>query len=109
MSKKSLADFKKIQDVFATSRNYKSYRDILAASTPPLVPHIGLVPKDLFAIEETNSTFVATTGSQLVNWDKMRLLHSTLSRIHRWQHIHYKNLQPDDHILNYLKQVAPVG
>lgn len=43
VDKKPLADMKKIEALFATSRNYKTYRDVLATATPPLVPHIGNV------------------------------------------------------------------
>ena len=32
---------KKLEALFATSRNYKTYREVLATAMPPLVPHIG--------------------------------------------------------------------
>lgn len=83
-----------------------------------LTTDLALVPKDLFAIEETNATIV----DNLVNLDKMRLLyvshprisrselhahyrHTLLSRVHRWQMISYKTLQPDEQLLAYFKQV----
>lgn len=43
VDKKRLAEMKKIETLFATSRNYKNYRETLLNTTPPLVPHIGTI------------------------------------------------------------------
>jgi len=49
-------------------RNYRRYRVILSKFTPPLIPFVPLLIKDMTMVHEGNKTFV---DQGLVNFEKM--------------------------------------
>jgi len=77
-----LARYKNLQEVFDMCKNYLNYRNALHSSVPPLVPFLGLYPKDLFAIEENIST---RTETNLIAITKLRKLHEIIRPILDYQ------------------------
>jgi len=89
-------------------KNCRNYRDTLQQISakqpkPLIVPYLGLFAKDLFAIEENNSTFLEQIPSQvtsnngensstepLVNWDKMRKIYNCVMEVVQFQHKKYE-------------------
>jgi len=79
--RKQMLKYKELCDVFDMSHNFKNYRDTLHNSTPPIVPYLGLIPKDLTSLEELPNV----TDDNLVNFDKMRTLRKILMQIREYQ------------------------
>jgi hypothetical protein len=104
VNSKRMQELSALEALFSTTRNYKVYREALSQATPPLVPHIGLIPKDLFALEETNPTFLG----ELVNFDKLRMLHVMITRLLRFQSTTYQ-LAPNEDLQRYLKNLKPLS
>ncbi len=104
VAKARLQELHALEALFATSRNYTTCRQAQAQAVPPLVPHVGLIPKDLFALEETNPTFVG----ELVNFDKLRMLHTIISRLQMLQSCAYP-MAPNEDLQRFLKQLKPLS
>lgn len=79
VGRKAFNRWKKLQELFALQNNFRNYRVAEAAATPPLLPYIGIVPKDLLAIEETAPNQI----DRLINVRKMRLIGRVLRSIYR--------------------------
>lgn len=60
--------FTQYESLIDSSRNYRRYRMILSKFTPPLIPFVPLLVKDLSVVHEGNKTFV---DQGLVNFEKM--------------------------------------
>eukprot|EP01132_Coremiostelium_polycephalum_P004298 gene4298-5378_t len=75
ISKKSLNNLMELQKIFSTESNHKNYRELLNSSKPPLIPYLGLYPKDLFIVEDSNPTKLA---NDVINLEKMRLINQTI-------------------------------
>lgn len=69
--KKMFAEFERLMD---PSRNHRQYRLLMESLNPPIVPFLPLLIKDMTFIHEGNKTF----SHGLVNYDKIRLLASTM-------------------------------
>eukprot|EP01125_Pyxidicula_operculata_P010399 TRINITY_DN3421_c0_g2_i1.p1 TRINITY_DN3421_c0_g2~~TRINITY_DN3421_c0_g2_i1.p1 ORF type:complete len:609 (+),score=207.24 TRINITY_DN3421_c0_g2_i1:258-1829(+) len=82
---KQLEDLSVIMDF---RKNYSNYRAHLqqASTTSSVVPYLGLISKDLFAIEENTPTLY----KDLINWEKMRTLYSQLMQIKQYQEGSYQ-------------------
>jgi len=78
--KRALRQFDSIKYLFATTRNYEHYRDSL--SQYGVVPFLGIISKDLVAIEESNLTLLS---NELQNLTKGRLLYRQLETIYNLQ------------------------
>lgn len=48
-----MSSFEILLDKFDMSHNYKNYRAYLHTVSPPGIPYIGLLPKDIISLEET--------------------------------------------------------
>jgi len=73
--------FEDICALFDMSHNFKTYRETLHASHPPIVPYLGLYPKDLTSLEETPTYGTPT----MVNFDKMRTLRKIVAQLREYQ------------------------
>lgn len=60
--------FTQYESLIDSSRNYRRYRVILSKFTPPLIPFVPLLIKDMTMVHEGNKTFV---DQGLVNFEKM--------------------------------------
>ena len=69
--KKIFAEFERLMD---PSRNHRQYRLLMESLKPPIVPFLPLLIKDMTFIHEGNKTF----SNGLVNYDKIRLLATTI-------------------------------
>ena len=82
------------------SLNFKSYREALAAAQLPIVPYLGLYPKDLTSLEE-NPTIVE---EKLVNFEKMRTIRKIVNQLREYQLRSYP-FQIEVELATYLKHV----
>ncbi|KAF2077996.1 hypothetical protein CYY_000720 [Polysphondylium violaceum] len=87
VSKKSMALFQELQNLFSTESNHKVYREMLHASSPPLIPYLGLYTKDLLVSEDSNPTFlipkspssvIGEEKEQIINLEKMRSIYQVI-------------------------------
>ncbi|XP_021949449.1 rap guanine nucleotide exchange factor 4 isoform X3 [Folsomia candida] len=70
-SRKVFAEFETFID---PSRNHRAYRMALNKTTPPIIPFMPLILKDMTFTHEGNQTY----SDSLVNFEKMHLLASTI-------------------------------
>jgi hypothetical protein len=89
VSKHALKRWQKQQHLFDLTRNFKHYRETLTSSPLPLVPILSLFVRDLFAIDEGNSTFI----EGMVNVDKMRLLRKQFNDFSLYQNAPYTKIE----------------
>jgi len=71
--KKVMRLFELLDNTFSFNKNYLKYRTQIGLHKYPL-PYLGIVSKDLFAIEEGNPNFI----DGLVNISKLRLIYTQL-------------------------------
>ena len=69
--KKMFSEFERLMD---PSRNHRQYRVLMEQLTPPIVPFLPLLLKDMTFTHEGNKTI----SNGLVNYEKMRLLSATI-------------------------------
>jgi len=67
--------------------NYASYRRVLHAINPPVVPFLGVYLTDLTFIEDGNSD--ALSDKRLINFDKRRKLSKSIEEIKMYQQAAY--------------------
>lgn len=86
--------FSLVQGITSHEKNYARYRAVLqgqlANPEAPFIPHVAVLLRDLTFVEDGNND-LAPDG--LPNWDKIRMLHSVLSIIHRARTTPYKKLR----------------
>ncbi|XP_077590746.1 rap guanine nucleotide exchange factor-like 1 [Stigmatopora nigra] len=73
--------FQQFENITDPSRNHKSYRDLIGALTPPLIPFTPLLLKDLTFLHESCKTF----HGQLVNFEKMHKVAEMVRCIRRYR------------------------
>jgi len=100
VSRKSMRTFERLSKLSSGLRNYKALRDRLRFLSPPGVPYIGLISKDLVNIEEGNHT---TLDGGLINVEKLSLLGKTFIQFLDWRSIPYE-LEMDVQLRGFLKQ-----
>jgi len=100
--KEGQTTFNFLKHVFDMSKNYNNYRTVLQQANPPLVPYLGLYPKDLFAIEEN----VPTKQEQgLISLTKLRRLHEIIHPLQEYQLGKNYVIKRDSVLQKYLKNV----
>jgi len=106
VEKDVLAKHKNLQNVFDMTKNYLNYRTLLQASSPPLVPYLGLYPKDLFAVEEN----VPTKNDQgLISLPKLRKLHEIIKPLLEFQAGKNYVIKTEPLVHRYLKSLKVMG
>jgi len=90
-------EIKKIKD---PQESYKHYRNLLANSTPPCIPHIGILLTDLVFIEDGNKDIIEPG---LINFHKRRLTINNILSFNLHQTTPY-NFHKVDIIQDYLKK-----
>jgi hypothetical protein len=79
VSRKDTKDLEKVGELFSLDKNSKNYRDYLARATLPAIPYLGLLTKDLFAIEEAATDQMPKHHT--FNMEKFRDLNAIISDI----------------------------
>jgi len=100
--KEGQTTFNFLQHVFDMSKNYNNYRTVLQQSSPPLVPYLGLYPKDLAPIEENVSTL---QQQNLISLTKLRRLHEIIHPLQEYQLGKNYAIKRDPMLHKYLKNV----
>jgi len=92
--------FQTLLDLFDMSYNYKNYRTNLQSSTPPIIPYMGLYPKDITSLEE----YPTILEDGVVNFTKLRDLWRIVNQMRPYQNSKYRvDVVPELH--NYLKKI----
>ncbi|KAM5182273.1 rap guanine nucleotide exchange factor 3 [Mantella aurantiaca] len=86
-TRKLYSIFERLMD---PSWNHRSYRLAVAKLSPPLIPFLPLILKDLTFIHEGNKT----TLDNLVNFEKMRMVAKTIRMFHNYRSQSYIPLSP---------------
>jgi len=64
VGKAESAAFKELMELTNSENNYQNYRSLLQETTPPYLPYLALISKDMWGVEEANKTFVNNTTLQ---------------------------------------------
>ncbi|XP_075706239.1 rap guanine nucleotide exchange factor 3 [Rhinoderma darwinii] len=86
-TRKLYSIFERLMD---PSWNHRSYRLAVAKLSPPLIPFLPLILKDLTFIHEGNRS----TLDNLVNFEKMRMIAKTIQMFHTYRSQSYIPLSP---------------
>jgi len=78
--------FKEIAELMAATHNFKTYREMVRQTTPPMIPFQGVYLSDLTFLEEAPD--ILENG--MVNFRKMSLIGEVLNEIERFQKFRYK-------------------
>jgi hypothetical protein len=81
---KILAD---LRVAFAPDSNYAKYREIISNASPPILPQVGVIVKDVTFIDDGNRT--RFEGTTLVNWNKCVYMEKVLSQVHQASEIRF--------------------
>ncbi len=79
------------------SFNYKVYRTALQTASPPIVPYLGLFPKDITSLEEMPTK----VENDMINFSKFRELHNIINQMSKFTSIKYKPERTPD-LMNFL-------
>eukprot|EP00835_Amoeboradix_gromovi_P000210 NODE_7_length_48057_cov_0.322240.p19 type:complete len:231 gc:universal NODE_7_length_48057_cov_0.322240:24115-24807(+) len=79
-------EIKRLEDLMSFHANYKNYRTSLEQTKTPCIPFLGLFIKDLYLIEEYNSSMI----DNLINISKLNLISERCRRLKIWQSVPYK-------------------
>jgi hypothetical protein len=104
--KEGQTTFNFLQHVFDMTKNFYNYRTVLQASAPPLVPFLGLYPKDLAPIEENVPTL---QNQNLISLSKLRTLHEIIRPLQEYQLGKNYVIKRDSILQKYLKNVKVLG
>jgi len=100
--KRSLRQWENLKCIFDLNKNYKNYRQEISQHTNP-IPYLGILSKDLFAIEEGNPNEV----DKMINVTKIRLLFGQIKSIQHFQKIPSSPFPSKDKtILAYLNHLT---
>jgi len=94
-----LTNYNEVKRVMDTANSFKTYRDHLAKSVPPCIPHIGILLTDLVYIQDGNLDII---DDRLINFHKRRLMIKNILSFNLHQTTPY-NYQRVDAIQDYLK------
>jgi len=83
---KTKKKFEAMTKLMSNETNYRSYRDGLRASNPPVVPYFGMYLTDLIYIENGNPD---KTKENHINFDKSRLIARVIKEIQSYQQSPY--------------------
>ncbi len=98
MKEKYHQKYDELIPIVDTTKSHKNYREILATSVPPKVPHLGVFLTDLIFINEGNKDVVR---DRLINFRKHQMVYDVISLIRQSQLESY-NLRPIEAIQQFL-------
>lgn len=121
---KYIVYFEELEDVMATQKNFKTYRDALKTSFPPVLPYFGesgrlplplllrirfllrsipgIYLRDMTFIDEGNPDYVQ---GDLINFEKLSLISAVLREVEAYQKVRY-DIQPIPVLQNYFKNLV---
>jgi hypothetical protein len=110
VGRNAMKQYNKLLDDFNVSGNYRGYREMLKQVSPPCVPYLGLLGKDLFSIEENSKTLLSEEKGveTVVNFKKLSLIWSALSFVENLQQYEYPDLIEDKKCAAYLAGIKTV-
>ena len=76
-----IMEMKRLEDTMSMFSNFRSYRKLLHEVTAPCVPFLGLYIKDLYFIEEGNSS----VNDNLINIVKLKMISEKSQKLKTWQ------------------------
>lgn len=105
--KKSARKYEKLLAQWDVSGNYRRYRDVLKTTSPPCVPYLGLLGKDMWSIEENSKTLLTKPIGlkTIVNFKKLKLLWQTITFVDTLQGYEYPGLEEDPTAALFLARV----
>uniref|UniRef100_A0A6B2LA23 Ras-GEF domain-containing protein n=1 Tax=Arcella intermedia TaxID=1963864 RepID=A0A6B2LA23_9EUKA len=68
--------------IMSSTQNFKTFRDILNDLTPPCVPFVGIIVKDMTFIDDGNQTII---HDEMLNVSKLHLFGTVIEGMHRLQ------------------------
>ncbi|XP_049852214.1 ras guanine nucleotide exchange factor G-like isoform X2 [Schistocerca gregaria] len=90
LSKKDKLILNDLMEKLSSKNSFKNCRGIIKASTPPILPYLGMYLTDLTFIEQGNKDIV----NGLINFHKRRLVYRVLREIEQYQLTAY-NIEQD--------------
>eukprot|EP01128_Nolandella_sp_AFSM9_P005157 TRINITY_DN2457_c0_g1_i1.p1 TRINITY_DN2457_c0_g1~~TRINITY_DN2457_c0_g1_i1.p1 ORF type:complete len:870 (-),score=175.46 TRINITY_DN2457_c0_g1_i1:2142-4751(-) len=87
-----------LEPIVDTSSSHRNYRQLLKASTPPVVPHLGVFLTDLTFMNDGNKDVV---HDRLINFKKHQMVHNVIVQIRQFQ-LDSFNLKPVPFIQEFL-------
>jgi len=101
--KKTMKNWKNIEELFESRGNYSNYRSRLEKAKVPIVPCIEMISKYLYSVEECNNNY---TDENLINIEKMRLLYKGMNEILKYQQGKENyNIVLNEEIFNLFRQL----
>lgn len=92
-----------LESLFDYRKSHKNYRAHLNTVQPPLVPFLGLVTKDIFAIDQNNPD---TLDSGMVNFEKFSMIGRVIRETFQFQAMAYDNISPDPILQQFLLNIV---
>lgn len=84
------------------SYNYKNYRTALQTASAPIIPYLGLFPKDITTLEESPTVL----PGELVNFGKLRDLWAIIHQMSKYVSIKYR-VEKDPVLFTYFHNLKP--
>jgi len=98
---------KELEHIMSSESSFKMYRQVLAASTPPCIPYLGVYLTDLTFMDENSDNIPIKTLNgpvNLINFAKRKMVYNVISLVQQYQNTTY-NLQPVHQIMNFLTKL----
>jgi len=96
--------FAELDRLFTAENNYTNYRELMVSHLPPMIPYLGVFLKDLTFLEIGNPRYL-DSEKKFINFDKLRMISSTISELKTFQKIPYQFI-PDPSAQRYLKTTS---
>ena len=98
INSKKLKQFKEIEELQSTDRNYMNLRDFNNSIQGPNIPYLGIYLTDLIFIEDGNASYAPYT-----NWNKRKLKKNTIESMLKSQNEYY-NLVIHEELQKFILQ-----
>ncbi|KAL6072757.1 Exosome complex component CSL4 [Balamuthia mandrillaris] len=97
LAKTAKNSLEQLEQLTSMESSFKHYRTLLAATSPPAIPYVGVCLQDLTFIEDGNRNKVG----KLINFQKHKLVHNVITTVTRFQKTPY-NLEKVESVQNFL-------
>lgn len=86
VARKYVTALKEVNELVNPEKNHRAYRTVLAKTTPPCIPYVGMYLKDLLFANDGSKTFLPNDH---INFGKLNTIGMTISAIRRFQSVGY--------------------
>ncbi len=93
-----------IRSLCSLSNNLQNYRNAISAANPPIIPYLGVISKDLIAIEEGNNTYL-DPDRRIINFQKMRLVARQICELEYYQK-NCHQIKADEKLLHFFQGLS---